>query len=792
MSGQNFMNRSRASAACNACRNRRTKCITDAGERSCNYCRRKGQDCFFRAIDERKRPNSRTYVKSLLDNIESLERRLQGKQREVHVPPESHARTQTSVDDDHDFSRSSTRNHLFSPVHVIDMDMDCAEGELEESSNLSAKDHPSLPTTTNAQTTSPGVGQSGVQKNSIWPLIFAPGRFMYVKERARIEYFTPASCYQYFAQDRVSYDSWQEDNQLRRVLDDVAPDLDTYLMGLFWSRYNNTLFVIDQDAFTNDRINRGTTYYSSFLHLVCLAVASRFADRNHKGMSQISLSDGQSTFQREAKYILHRVLEEPRSLTLVQALLVLSDVEFSQGRYDLTAIHISTACRLAFEFGLNLDSAQFDLSESERRFRKNLLRSCIIHDWAWAMHGGRPANIKLADISPSYFEPKSNTQPSRGDDNQAWTRNSDRSLHEQTLDALIELSGYSSQIQNLVQPRLIPETIADENRLTDVTFLDARLKTWYSTLPPRLMWTAENIKTASRLYFIMHQQLHLSQLILHGAYGRYEDAVGLKPQSLEIFGGLIRDDRTVTAWQHIARSLTMNAALKIVQSFSIYRQRFSTGQTGVLAFQQAATAFPALMCNIKLCKDSRKRSLALENLFTLMHEAQDMSLTYDPMQGVCNVVKREMNDLGIDFAELKTPLTPIQQPNEPIIGSIQSPKTPNLEELSHLDVATTQQRPPKYPTDHGAYGGLPNDDNVETIPTLSDNMPSARPRHSSSHSPAIPYSQAFEDSLQTAFPQEPGEVWGGMPYFMSDLHLGETWSIDYSGGSPFFDATDQV
>ena len=383
------------------------------------------------------------------------------------------------------------------------MDMDFAEGEPDQSSNLSAKDHPSLPTITNAQTTSPGVGQSGVQKNSIWPLIFAPGRFMYVKERARIEYFTPASCYQYFAQDRVSYDSWQEDNQLRRVLDDVPPDLDTYLMGLFWSRYNNTLFVIDQDAFTNDRINRGTTYYSSFLHLVCLAMASRFADRNHKGMSQISLSDGQSTFQREARYILHRVLEEPRSLTLIQALLVLSDVEFSQGRYNLTAIHISTACRLAFEFGLNLDSTQFDLSESERRFRKNLLRSCIIHDWAWAMHGGRPTNIKLSDISPSYFEPKSNTQSSRGDDNQTWTRDSDRSLHEQTLDALIELSGYSSQIQDLVQPRLIPETMADENRLTDVTFLDARLKTWCSTLPPRLMWTAENIKTASRLYFIM-------------------------------------------------------------------------------------------------------------------------------------------------------------------------------------------------------------------------------------------------------------------------------------------------
>lgn len=398
---------------------------------------------------------------------------------------------------------SCEQDQLFSPTNAVDLETHLAEGEPDESSHLSDKGSPSLPTTTNDQTTSLGLCRSGVQRNSIWPLIFAPDRFVYDKDRGRINYFTPASCYEYFWQNRVASDSWQEDNHLRRVLDDVPPYLDSYLMGLFWSRYNNTLLVVDQNSFSNDRMNGGTTYYSSFLHLVCLAMASHFADRNHNGMSQVSLSNGQSTFQREAKYILHRVLEDARSLIVVQALLILSDVEFYQGRYDLTAIHISTACCLAFEFGLNLDPAQFDLSEPERRFRKNLLRSCIIHDRAWALYHGRPANMKDSDISTSYLNQKSLNQCNRVEGDQEWTRTSEQTLHEQILDALIELSGYSSQIHDLVQPRLTPEVIVDENRLTDVAFLDARLKTWYSTLPPRLTWTAENIKTAPRLYFVM-------------------------------------------------------------------------------------------------------------------------------------------------------------------------------------------------------------------------------------------------------------------------------------------------
>lgn len=55
------------------------------------------------------RPNSRTYVNSLLENIETLERRLQTKQREEHGSSENRGRVQPSTSHDHDFSANSLK-----------------------------------------------------------------------------------------------------------------------------------------------------------------------------------------------------------------------------------------------------------------------------------------------------------------------------------------------------------------------------------------------------------------------------------------------------------------------------------------------------------------------------------------------------------------------------------------------------------------------------------------------------------------------------------------------------------
>lgn len=344
-------------------------------------------------------------------------------------------------------------------------------------------------------------------KSTVWTVIYGPDRLIYDRDRGRINYFSPATCYKNYLKDHMAVESWHLDKRSYRILADIPPDLESYLMDIFWNRYNNTLCVIDKQAFCRDQVNGGSMYYSGFLHLVCLAMAFRFADKDWPKMRQITLHDGCSILQREVKYILDRELETPRGLTTIQAMLVMSDMECTCGRDDLAAMHIAASCRLAFDFGLNLDCAGLGVSEAETKFRKDLLRSCMIYDRAWASYLGRPTNMKLCDISsaclPDRVSNGSNIDTSLSESTGDELLSSEHDLHGQILDALLGLMELSTGIQEVAQPRLTPGTIADENRLMDVAALDTKLKSWSSTLPRRLKWTPENVKKAPGLFFMM-------------------------------------------------------------------------------------------------------------------------------------------------------------------------------------------------------------------------------------------------------------------------------------------------
>lgn len=479
------------------------------------------------------RPKSKVYLNSLLDNIQTLEQRLREAGQEppqlqanaLHTRPAQQNRTTTASRDKEStqdpgsrkfpsgIRRASRREDLRpsnlrkDPVHGSPAS---AEGAVE-SAQQSAEFQRDLP--------GPGLvkshnvvrqqvasePQQGVnRKCTVWTRIYGPDRFIYDKDSGRINHFSPATCYKIYMKNHVARDSWNLGKRSYRILADIPTELDSYLMDLFWNRYNNILCVIDQQAFTRDQANGGSTYYSGFLHLVCLAMGFRFADKGRPGMRQVTLDDTYSVFQREAKYILDRELEDPRGLTILQALLVLSDVECACGRDDLAAMHLGTCCRLAFDFGLNLDCSNLGLSKEEVKFRKDLLRSCVIYDQAWALYLGRTTNMKISDISmaclPSRFSHLSSSERSLHRDESV---SSDEDLHGQILDVLLELSELSSKVQELAQPKLAPGLIADENRLVDVAALNTRLKSWYSTLPPRLAWTAENARDAPRVFFLM-------------------------------------------------------------------------------------------------------------------------------------------------------------------------------------------------------------------------------------------------------------------------------------------------
>lgn len=345
------------------------------------------------------------------------------------------------------------------------------------------------------------------KKSTVWTLIYGPDRLLYDKERGRVHYFSPSTCFKNYVRDNMTPEARSVDQWTNRILNDIPIDVDSYLMDLFWSRYNNILGIVDQQSFCRDQASGASTYYSGFLHLACLAMAYHFADKDRPGIRQVTLKNGSSLFHREVKYILERELESLRGLTTIQAMLILSDVECARGRDDLAAMHICTSCHLAFDFGLTLYSLDLGLTEVERHFRRKLLRSCMIYDRAWALYLGRPTIMKLCDISTSCLTirvPKdtnstASPQGSLSDE----PLSSDQDIQGRISDALLDLAELCLNIQEMVQPRVVQGTIADEDRLLEVTVADKKLRSWHSTLPPELRWTEENAKKAPPLFFMM-------------------------------------------------------------------------------------------------------------------------------------------------------------------------------------------------------------------------------------------------------------------------------------------------
>ncbi|KIH91924.1 hypothetical protein SPBR_01316 [Sporothrix brasiliensis 5110] len=83
--GRSSKPRSRASIACAGCRARRTKCIIDEGQSSCDRCIRLSKPCVLRDDDERKRPVTKAQVHALIRRIGALEQRLSD--AGLEIPP---------------------------------------------------------------------------------------------------------------------------------------------------------------------------------------------------------------------------------------------------------------------------------------------------------------------------------------------------------------------------------------------------------------------------------------------------------------------------------------------------------------------------------------------------------------------------------------------------------------------------------------------------------------------------------------------------------------------------------
>lgn len=133
------------------------------------------------------------------------------------------------------------------------------------------------------------------------------------------------------AATQLSY-SREQRRQTDRLLEDVPPETDAYLIALFFQYGNSMLPIIDQEAFMHDKARGGSTSYSGFLHIILLAMGLRFADHSRPDVARYLLPNRENTLHKGARYLVEYELQCHGGVPSIQALLLLGDLEAACGK----------------------------------------------------------------------------------------------------------------------------------------------------------------------------------------------------------------------------------------------------------------------------------------------------------------------------------------------------------------------------------------------------------------------------------------------------------------------------
>lgn len=342
--------------------------------------------------------------------------------------------------------------------------------------------------------------------------------------------------------------------------------------------------------------------------------------------------------------------------------------------------------RLAFDIGLHLDCTSNGMPDQEVQIRRMVMRACVIFDRYWALFLGRPTSIKSQDIGMDLLSDKlsmlqSDLAPPRG-------RDIVIEVYEQLIE-LMELAGRIVEMrdQHAMKKKKTTQNNnnmfalneAEDNAYLHVINLDRQLQNWYRRLPEHLAWKPANIKTAPYSFFLLHQQYHVSMILLHRPWTKYDtEGTGSNPSSSHpspegghmnpeaaagvhatgIGGGsdhalgigdpnsMIHDSRA-----SLSRSICTQQAIRVARIFWQHRQHFDGRKIFVTGIQHAGTAVLALVAALGVqCNDSDRRTY-LGYLEILSDALADMSHTYHPAGRMDDLLKAVLIQIRLGLGE---------------------------------------------------------------------------------------------------------------------------------------------
>ncbi|KAK5203055.1 hypothetical protein LTR96_010977 [Exophiala xenobiotica] len=589
-----------------------------------SQCRSLGCECIIHHDDERRKPNSRAYINSLNERIAALENALREKEQAA-----STTNTAESTDQRHTSHSPVLAQEDGDPMHTQPKEVN-EQNEAVVATGSDATEGYSPP----ANLSMPS-NESMVNK-----LLSTRGHLSFDQLSGRLRYFGPTTnCHVHsdlhLQNEHLHRQALEQERRMQRVINTLTTETHNYLMDMFWTHYNPVIHVIHRAAFEECRDNEGP-FYSGFLHVCILAIGYRCADKSRPDMIKISMANRESTLHKEAKFMLDYEIEQPGGISSIQALLLLGDLECGVGRDNVGWLYAGMANRLCFDIGLHLDRSKSVLSEREIEIGKMTLFACVIYDKYWALFLGRPTSLKSSDLETyglsHKFERLGKCLPA----------GPEMSLETQIYESLLDLMEIAGTITELMDQasRLDDNVNVNHHVFLRMANLNRELEIWYTRLPKALQWTPENVQLAPFSFFLLHQQYHVSMILLHRPFARYGDI-----QSSNSDGNM--EDYTPQPNMHLSamsRTICTQHAVRIARVFWQHRQRFDTRRIFVTGLQHAGTAATALVAALASLKDS-SRDANMHYLETLGAALEDMSETYQPAERMSAVLQSVIAEL---------------------------------------------------------------------------------------------------------------------------------------------------
>ncbi|KAJ0165756.1 Nitrogen assimilation transcription factor nit-4 [Colletotrichum tanaceti] len=685
--------RHRASVACASCRDRRIRCVVPKGESECIQCKKASSECVIKNDDERRRPTSRAYMSSLSNRIAMLERMLLDNDIQpppaAHPPKSIHETTELSKESDEQQKVVAKRSSGLETPSLSDSgNEDCTAqdgGRAGDASVTRSEFWPLFKEQSSPRTPEPN------QENVTHRLLSTREHLSFDQLSGQLRYFGPTANFHVY---RIEYGDQlqcrQPSEQVRRAqccLRTLNSATHDYLMSNFWMHYDSALRTIPRESFASALELHDAKFYSSFLHVSILAMGFRFADPSREDVKQMAVGTRESSLHREARNMAESELERPGGIPSVLALLILGDLDCGVGRDNSGWMYTGMAIRLAFDIGLHVDCRDNGMSEQEVGIRRMVMRACVLYDKYWALFFGRPTSIKDRDVDLD-LHPKRFSRPSSLKKRPGVADKADNVEEIQTH--LVELMELSSRIAEMRGKSQTHDTtrVDDDSKCSgsserkDAAYfyaieIERQLRDWHRRLPEHLQWKSANIKHATLNYFLLHQQYHVSMVLLHRPWAEYGWKTGDEMSTGQYATpGPISDPRDASLRHHkdspetngpyasieakrmvSSRKICSFHAICIAKIFWQHRQRFDGTKIFITGVQHAGTAAIALIAASTYHCSEPESQTYLRCLEILASAISDMGQSYQPAACMENLLREVLLKLRHDIED-PTDLSP--------------------------------------------------------------------------------------------------------------------------------------